>query len=374
MPNYSGIWSLSQQFQGRGQGLWPALPGAPTIGTATAATVTSASVAFTAPACAGVPATITGYTATSTPGCITGTGSSSPITVSGLTTGTAYTFKVKAQNATGFGACSAASNSVTPNAVTGQDAYTAAGTYTWIKPSGVTSVSIVAVGGGGSGRRNYLTGQVGVCWCGFGGGGGGGGGLAYLNNYDVSARSSLQLIVGAGGSGSANPGVGSVVRTCTGANIFAVCGGLGAGSNFGGSGGNFSGSYTAGFAGGGGGQGGYTPCGSNTCGGGGGGGAGYAGAGGAGGLGTFTPGTGGSAAGGSTNQGAGGVGILGQGASGTSSGGGGSGGANSCGRYGGAYGGGGGGGSTSTGGGTGAIRIIYPGTTRSFPSTNTGNL
>ena len=37
--------------------------------------------------------------------------------------------------------------------VTGQQAYTTAGTYTWVAPGGVSSVSVVAVGGGGSGRR-----------------------------------------------------------------------------------------------------------------------------------------------------------------------------------------------------------------------------
>lgn len=93
------------------------VPGAPTIGTATAG-VTSASVAFTAPASDGGSA-ITGYTVTSTPGSITGTGTTSPITVSGLTAGTAYTFTVHATNAVGNSTESAASNSVTPT--TGTD-------------------------------------------------------------------------------------------------------------------------------------------------------------------------------------------------------------------------------------------------------------
>jgi hypothetical protein len=91
-----------------------AVPGAPTIGTATVISATSASVTFTAPADPGLPAIITGYTVTSSPGGITATGSSSPITVTGLTTGTAYTFTVRATNATGTGPASAASNSVTP--------------------------------------------------------------------------------------------------------------------------------------------------------------------------------------------------------------------------------------------------------------------
>lgn len=88
-------------------------PDAPTIGTATVASVTSVSVTFTAPANVGGGA-ITGYTVVSTPSSITGTGASSPITVSGLTTDTAYTFKVFATNAYGPSALSAASNSATP--------------------------------------------------------------------------------------------------------------------------------------------------------------------------------------------------------------------------------------------------------------------
>ncbi|MGC9968588.1 MAG: fibronectin type III domain-containing protein [Minisyncoccia bacterium] len=89
------------------------VPGAPTIGTASAGNG-NASVAFTAPASNG-GSPITGYTASSTPGNITGTCASSPCTVSGLTNGTSYTFKVYATNANGNGAASAASNAVTPN-------------------------------------------------------------------------------------------------------------------------------------------------------------------------------------------------------------------------------------------------------------------
>ncbi len=93
------------------------VPGAPTIGTATAGN-TQASITFTAPGSDG-GSSITGYTATSSPGGLTGTCAASPCTVTGLTNGTAYTFTVTATNAVGTGTASAASNSVTPSTVPG---------------------------------------------------------------------------------------------------------------------------------------------------------------------------------------------------------------------------------------------------------------
>jgi hypothetical protein len=88
------------------------VPQAPTIGTASdGGTGTTATVTYTANATGG--AAVSAYTATSSPGSFTGTGTS-PITVSGLTAGTAYTFTVTATNANGTSLASAASNSVTP--------------------------------------------------------------------------------------------------------------------------------------------------------------------------------------------------------------------------------------------------------------------
>lgn len=65
------------------------------------------------------------------------------------------------------------------------------GRYTWIVPTGVTSISVMAVGGGGGGGT----------WGGSyaGANGGGGGGYAYMYNYPVTPGTSYTIQVGAGG-------------------------------------------------------------------------------------------------------------------------------------------------------------------------------
>lgn len=89
-------------------------PDAPTGVTATAGNA-SATVSFTAPANNG-GSPITGYTVTSSPGNLSATGTSSPITVTGLTNGLSYSFTVKAHNAAGSSIASFTSSSVTPTA------------------------------------------------------------------------------------------------------------------------------------------------------------------------------------------------------------------------------------------------------------------
>jgi hypothetical protein len=85
------------------------VPNPPTIGTATSSTIT-----FTAPSNIGGSA-ITAYfavaTDTSSGAQFTGTASSSPITVSGLTAGNTYTYRVYAVNSYGPSAYSGVSNS-----------------------------------------------------------------------------------------------------------------------------------------------------------------------------------------------------------------------------------------------------------------------
>ncbi|MBX9818585.1 MAG: fibronectin type III domain-containing protein, partial [Burkholderiaceae bacterium] len=90
------------------------VPGKPT-GVAATPGSGQASVAFTAPASDG-GSTILDYTVTSSPGGFTKTGAASPLTVTGLTNGTAYTFTVTARNSSGSGAASDASSAITPKA------------------------------------------------------------------------------------------------------------------------------------------------------------------------------------------------------------------------------------------------------------------
>lgn len=215
---------------------------APTIGTATAGN-TQVSVAFTAPSCTGgsVISTYTVYCTTT--GTNTTTGASSPLIVTGLINGTSYTFRVVANNIYGPSYPSAASNSATPIPPTCAT-YTTAGTYSWVAPSGVTSVAAVAVGGGGGAGRNH-------------GSGGGGGALRYVNGQSVTPGSSYTVQVGSAGSSPnaccTNPGTSGGASS-----VFSISAGGGGGGAYGGgspgSGGTGSGG-TAGFSGGGGGQG-----------------------------------------------------------------------------------------------------------------------
>jgi hypothetical protein len=89
-----------------------AAPGAPTAVSATATGQTTATVSFTAPADTGGTA-ISSYTVTSSPGGVTASGSSSPITVTGLNSGTTYTFTVVANNGAVNSVASAPSSPIT---------------------------------------------------------------------------------------------------------------------------------------------------------------------------------------------------------------------------------------------------------------------
>lgn len=118
-------------------------PLAPTIGTASDdGTGTGVNVTFTAPSWTGKGSGTVTYTATSSPGSLTGTTTSgTTINVTGLTTGQAYTFTVKATTSYSVtGPSSAASNSVTP-----------------ASPSSYESIATVTVGSGGSSSADFTS-------------------------------------------------------------------------------------------------------------------------------------------------------------------------------------------------------------------------
>jgi hypothetical protein len=374
-------------------------PGAPTSVSASATGSSSASVSFSAPACTG-HLTIDYYQAISSPGCITATGTS-PISVTGLSASTSYTFRVRAHNSKGYGCYSSSSGSITTSPPPGAQLYTTPGTYTWTAPAGVTTVSSVVVGGGYAGKFND---RAVSCCCPlyFGGSGGGGGGLAYKNNFSVTPGTGYSVQVGISGvtwCGGACPGRDSyfndtsTVRATGGSKASAGYFCTGTGGGYGGQGG--SGGVTKGYCyptggGGGGGAGGYCGGYSSTVGSGG---KGY-------GRNPVTSATngvagsnggGGGGGGGGSGQksgAGGGVGIYGQGSNGTGgsapSGGGGGGSSgtsgSSSGGAGGAYGGGGSGAPGGSGfpytsdrcGNPGVVRIVWPGNTRTFPSTCVG--
>lgn len=158
------------------------VPDAPTIGAATANATGSASIAFTAPSYVG-SSSITGYTITSSSGSFTGTGSSSPITVAGMTAGTAYTFTIVATNSSGSSVASSASSSFTARTM---NVVNITSNQTWTVPAGVTSFEAVAIAGGGGASYGY-------------GGGGGGGGAAY-KTFTTTPGSTFAVSIGAGGA------------------------------------------------------------------------------------------------------------------------------------------------------------------------------
>ena len=258
---------------------------------------------------------------------------------------------------------------------------------TWVVPDDVISVSMLAISGGGGAGGTYNSGVR-------SGSGGGGGALAYKNNVTVTPGETLTIAVGAAGAGGArnNPGTSggnsNVLRSAT---LLVSAEGGGAGSFTGGGAGGNSSVTDGGGTGGTGGD--YSTA---SRGGGGAGAGGYSGNGGDGQDGTSTSAGGSGSGGGGGGAGAaatavgasggGGVGILGEGASGAggnyqNDGFGGSGGQDGQDGIGGTYGGGGSGGlysgNPATGlgrdGAPGAVRIIYPGTGRQYPSTRTVN-
>ena len=130
------------------------MPRTPTIGTATnvgtgrAFNNGAATVTFTADPTYAADS----FTVTSTPGSFTGTGASSPITVTGLQSDTAYTFKVTATNTYGTSGESEASNSITATTVPATPAAPTAASPN----ADQDQVSWTAPANGGSAITNYV--------------------------------------------------------------------------------------------------------------------------------------------------------------------------------------------------------------------------
>jgi len=166
---------------------------APTIGTATGGD-SQASVTFTAPSNVGGSA-ITAYYAVSNPGQITSSAASSPVTVTGLTNGTSYTFTVWALNSFGPSAFSAASGSVTPNVY----AYFGAGAKNGTR---TTDVQQVAFGTSGN-AASFASLTQARAWpaaCSSSTRGVWAGGRERNDNLDVNTIDYITLASGGGGS------------------------------------------------------------------------------------------------------------------------------------------------------------------------------
>lgn len=109
------------------------------------------------------------------------------------------------------------------------------GSHTWTRPSGVTSVRVVVIGGGGAGGGTGPTSR------GAGGKSGGAGGYSE-SVIDVSEISSSAITVGSGGAGRASTGLpGGLSSWSDGTNTLIANGGAGGSSRNSGAGGTASG-------------------------------------------------------------------------------------------------------------------------------------
>jgi hypothetical protein len=284
---------------------------------------------------------------------------------------------------------SAASKTDSGTFGSGEAIFTNTAGASWVVPAGVTSISAVCIGGGGGGCQSTSA-----------GGGGSGGDLRYYNNLSVTPGETLTITVGTGGAKGATGTAGGFSRIARSGTTLLEAAGGGGGTTAAPGAKNGTSTTIAGSVGGGDGGAGGTASGTVTCSGGGGAG-GYSGAGGAGAAGTNTganaaanSGAGGGGGGGGDTDTAGagggvnvfGIGLDGVGGAGTT--------ANGHSATGGSYGdggldngstgtasflmvpnfGGGGGGDDNAAeagnGGQGVVRVVWPGTSCSFPSTN----
>lgn len=173
----------------------------------------SASVAFTA------ISGITTYRVISSPGSITATGSASPISVTGLTGGTAYTFQIRGENTVGNGPYSAASNSVTPTVAT---AYESLATVTLSSPQS-TAITFSSI----SSAYKHLQVRA-IIRCNDGAGSGPSSLISQING-DTGSNYAWHYLTGTGSTASATGAAtqtryfsGQAASSSSSANIFGA--------------------------------------------------------------------------------------------------------------------------------------------------------
>jgi hypothetical protein len=131
------------------------VPLAPVIVSVVSKTLTSISISFTQTANS---VTITNYKYSIDGGLtytsFSPTKTTSPLTISGLSSATSYDIVIKATSSNGD---SDASNQITESTYTqvNYDRFTTVGASTWTAPTGVTEVEYLIVGGGGGGGGTY---------------------------------------------------------------------------------------------------------------------------------------------------------------------------------------------------------------------------
>jgi hypothetical protein len=236
------------------------VPGAPTSVSASATSCSAISVSFSAPASNG-GLTIDYYQVVCTSsGSNSATGASSPISVSGLSASTSYTFKVRAHNSKGYGCYSSSTGTATTQSppymcisTYGATVYTCgnfkiavwtgSGSYTVNRLGSATNfgtnISALTISGGG-GTGSLM------------GAGGGGSGSSLMNCCTgaggLTVTTGLKSVtVGAGGAQNGRSGAGGngcqtnmkYTSTCTTFGFSAGTGGIEVGSNdYGGTSGN----------------------------------------------------------------------------------------------------------------------------------------
>ena len=139
---------------------------------------------------------------------------------------------------------------------TNEQVFTTTGAGTWTVPAGVTSVSVVCIGGGAKGILSDSAAN-----------GGGGGGLRWYNNLTVTPGSTINLSIGAGTATTGGDtwfngtSIGTASVYAQGGQLRIGGGGSTVAGSIGGTNGGDGGTSTSTTSGGGGGAGGYTTAG-----------------------------------------------------------------------------------------------------------------